>query len=111
MSNERAQADPELLEVRLKWTGIDELDILHANHMAIQSRGDYFLLTFGQSADPIVAAGDKAALDDLREKRYVPIRPLVRMAVSADDMRRFSEIIGKSVERFDETIEVTDGES
>jgi hypothetical protein len=111
VTNEPEPTEAHAVEVRLKWVGIDELDTLHANQVAVQARGDYFLLTFGQTADPILVPGDREALREIQAKGHIPIRPLVRMAVSADDMRRFNDVIGGLMKKLGGTLEAEDVES
>ncbi len=94
--------DPQLgegIQVPLRWAEGADLPLVHADHVLLTFRGQYFVITIGQTAEPMLVAGDEEAIKAVLESG-VSIRPLARFTVPADRMVEWAEVIHRHVQKF-----------
>ena len=86
-------------ELPISWVGFDELPIVFANQIMIQSTGPReIVLIFGQVANPPTAGTQEEQLAQLGEIPFVPIRPLARLGMTLDRLREFLAAMQAQVE-------------
>jgi len=79
----------------LRWTLSEDLETLYANHFLITYTGTEFYLVFGELVPPFVI--DTLNLQDLPD--FVEIKPVVRLAISAEAMEKIAEAINRNLGR------------
>jgi hypothetical protein len=85
------------LSVKLKWGSDEDLPTIYANNLFISHAGQEFYIVFGEAALTIV---DKENPPDTLE-----IKPVVKLAISPQNMLTFLEVIKNNVERYKNRIE------
>ena len=89
---------PEELALAANWPSFEGLQILFADQLIISFRGDHFVLTVGQVADPQIFPQDRPSIDKLRE-RGLQITPLFRAAIPVSQMVEFLKAAMKLVDQ------------
>lgn len=97
MDEERAAEAQEGIHLRLVWDIPLDTPTYHADEMLIGTRGDYFLLTIGQHAEPLLSPNDEHAVARLREAGTISIRPLIRVAIPRNRMLQWARVISDHV--------------
>jgi hypothetical protein len=85
------------ITVNLSWDNVDQLSTIYANQMYITHGGKEFYLVFGEVVTPLffdVPSGSSVTL---------PVKQLVRVAVSFESMLEFTKTINQNVARFIQT--------
>src|SRR4051812_40991824 len=81
-----SQDVPEGVSVPIAWLGVEDVPILHVNAMISQydpQTLDSLLLTIGQLTPPVInAASAEEREEQARAVAFVPIKPVVRLALS-----------------------------
>ena len=75
--------------LQLRWKGLESQPIVFADHLVVSARGDYFLLSVGQVADPQLLPDDTEGAEELRARGTVEINPVARIAVPRTKMIEF----------------------
>lgn len=82
---------PEGIAVPVVWLGPEEVPILHANAFVSQfdpQTLDSLTLTVGQMTAPAIAAATPEEREEqIRQVAYVPVKPVVRLALTPDRAR------------------------
>ncbi len=73
------------------WVGVDELPVHSANQFFGQVHDGEIYLTVGVVTPPLLPADEAEAFARLTEMTYVPVRPIVRLALTKP---RLDEVIG-----------------
>ena len=96
-------ADDELTKVAvpLLWVGADELPVLAANQLITQVDGDYIYLHFGHATPPVILGDAEQRQEQLEQLEYVPVRPIVRLAVSRRHLGEVIELLQGAAENYD----------
>jgi hypothetical protein len=89
----------EVLVVRGVWAPGDELTTLFADHISVTDRGEFFVLTVGQTVHPIVSPGQSDAMDKLRASGEIAIRPLIRVSVPKSAFGAWAAVLGRMAAR------------
>jgi hypothetical protein len=90
----RSTDEGESVLVRHRWTGLERVPIVFANHMWVRWQEDQFLLTFGQAELPFEPEISQETRENLKAEG-LPIRPVVRLAISPAFMSRTIEGLTK----------------
>jgi hypothetical protein len=84
--------------VRLVWASADDLPALYSNHLIVTHGGESeFHIVFGHLTPPLVLA---ESADDIPDQ-FV-IKPIAKIVVTPQTMRKFIEAMTKNLERFEE---------
>jgi len=98
-----ATEDDGFVQVRLLWIDLDETPIYSTNQAVAQIDQDRIVLTFGSTAPPLIAG---ATPDERREQAesigYVPIRPVVRVALTRDRLAETATLLNNILKNFDD---------
>ncbi len=78
--------------IPVKWKDAKDTQTRYANHLMVTHAGGEFYLVFGELFFPAMAQDEKP--------EYVEIVPVARIAISPDNMIRFSEAIRQNIEKF-----------
>lgn len=73
---------------KLVWSDVEGMTAVHSDHLVVAARDGYFLVTFGQTVDPIVLREEDA--EALKSRGYVSVKPLIRMAIPPLAMARMA---------------------
>ncbi len=104
-----ANEQPQLPEVPISWVGFDELPILFANQLLVQSAGPRELvITFGQLTPPPIVGTIEEQREQLEEIPFVPVRPLVRLSVTHDRLREFIQVLQAQYEQHEQALHSID---
>ena len=99
----RRKPKPETkpVELRLSWANAEDMPILMADQLLLQSTGDVVLMTVGQVAFPAVTSATDPRGIALEKHGEVPIRAIIRVALtpkSAADFVKAFAALGTSLE-------------
>ena len=99
------------VEVPLVWTGLDALDTFAANEFLItpDAHDDLMYLTVGLVSPPVFMGSEEEQMQQLRDLRYVTVRPLGRFALTHERARRLAELLNESLARYDHSETGEDG--
>jgi hypothetical protein len=94
--------NPESIELRTLWIGIDELDVTLANQFATQvdHNGEIFL-TIGQISPPLLIGTPEQQRDQARNLGYVPIRPLGRYTMTRQQLDELRTLLDAAAANHD----------
>lgn len=87
------EEDGDEFRINLRRSTTDNLETIYANHFFITFTGAEFYLTFAEAAPPSFFS-DK---DPSNIPEYVEIKPVVRLAVSPDNMLKIADAIARTV--------------
>jgi hypothetical protein len=85
------------VQISLQWGDASQISTVYANQLYITHSGGEFYLVFGELA-PITNM-DK---DNLPE--YLEIKPVAKIAITPENMLRFSEVIQTNINNFERDI-------
>jgi hypothetical protein len=84
--------------VRLVWSSADDLPTLYANHLFVTHGGESeFHVVFGHLTPPLVLPESPEEIPDI-----FTIRPVAKIVVTPQTMKKFIEAMAKNLERFEE---------
>jgi len=95
MTNEKKMRGVEAIPIKLSWGSSEKAPTLYANNLYITHAGNEFYLVFGE-LPPIL----EPDIENLPE--YLEIRPVVKIAVSPENMIKFANAIQENVNKFNE---------
>ena len=99
----RRKPKPETasVEFRLSWASAEDMPILMADQLLLQSTGGVILMTVGQVAFPAVLGADDPRGRELEKRGELPIRPLIRVALTAKSAADFVKAFAEFAERLE----------
>ena len=103
----RQEAKVKTLELRLSWAQAEDMPILLANQLLLQSVGDVVLMTVGQVAHPALTGPDDPRGSELVARGEVTVRPIIRVALTSRSAAEFAEVFATLAKSLGETPEVT----
>lgn len=83
----------EKVEVKLVWDKPAEVPTLYANHLIISHTGSEFYLVFGEM-EPWLEFDPSIVPSELK------IKPIVKIAISSENMMKFEKIIAGNVKQY-----------
>jgi len=83
------------LAIPMRWRAISETTTIYANNLLITHGGGEFYLIFGETIPPIIL---DTTVDKIPE--IVDIKPVVRIAVTPENIERFADAIIKNIEKY-----------
>jgi len=96
-------SEPGGIEIPVVWLGAEEVPILHANAFVSQfdpQTMDALTLTVGQTTFPAIAAAtDEEREEQIRNVAFVPVKPVVRLALTE---RRARELVAVLLANLDQ---------
>jgi hypothetical protein len=99
-NSKKDQNDKVVEEIALVWRPSEDLPTMYANQMLISHSGPEFYLIFGEVITSAVS-GDPFRETPVTE---LPVKPLVKIAITPTMMIEMANIISGNVEKFKETI-------
>jgi hypothetical protein len=92
----RAQLEGKV--VRLVWASADDLPALYSNHLLVTHGGESeFHIIFGHLTPPLILAESSKDIPD----EFI-IRPIAKIVITPQSMRKFIDAMTKNLERFEE---------
>lgn len=86
----RRDNQDEAVEIRAEWgPDLQTTPVQFSDQIVGSFRGEYFLVSFGQVAQPQFLPGEDRAIDELRARGTLPIRTQFRTAVPKNDFAEF----------------------
>jgi hypothetical protein len=78
-----AEDQPERVEIRAVWVGVEDLPIVFVNQSIgqVDDRGD-IILTFGQATPPIILGTPEQQRQQLQDVPFIQVRPVSRLTLS-----------------------------
>lgn len=92
---------PEVINLPIIWVGVDEEPIQFVNQMVSQFQENEFILTFGQLAPPMIVGPPDVQREQVQTLSFVPVRPVVRVAMTADRMRQLVDVLSGNLATYD----------
>jgi len=84
--------------VRLVWDSTNELPTLYANHLLVTHGGESeFYIFFGHLTPPTIVAESADEIPD-----EFSIKPIAKIVVTPDNMKKFIEVMTNNLERFEQ---------
>lgn len=93
MTNEKKSHEAEAIPIKLSWGSSDKAPTIYANNLYITHAGNEFYLVFGE-LPPIL----ELDIENLPE--YLEIHPVIKIAVSPENMMKFANAIQENVDKF-----------
>ena len=81
---------PENLEIKIRWGDATEISTIYANNLVITHAGSEFFLVFGE-IPPILE------LDKDKIPGELVIKPVVKLAITPENMSKIAEVISTNV--------------
>lgn len=91
--NREKQKPQEKVEVRLVWDKPSEAQTIYANNLIISHSGSEFYMVFGEM-EPWLELDPTIAPIELH------VKPIVKIAISHENMLKFAEIINGNVNQY-----------
>jgi hypothetical protein len=85
------------LSIKLAWEDASEIQTTYANNLLITHAGNEFYLIFGEMA--IITEFDPNNLPD-----QLSIKPVVKIAITPENMERFSKAIEENMKTYKEKV-------
>jgi len=83
-------------EIRIVWGSDENIPALYANHLFISHVGEFeFHLIFGHLSPPLALGLHEGELPD-----YVQIKPVAKIVISPEAMKKFVEAIDDNLNKF-----------
>jgi len=96
-------------DIPLAWVGFDELPIHYANQIIVQYQPEgSFLIGVGQVLTPALIGEPAEMAEQLDHVEFVPIRPLVRVALTEQTMRELAAVLDASIAKADQRKDTLD---
>jgi len=92
---------PDNRDIPLAWVGYDEVPIVYANQFIVQNQPEgSFLLGVGQvSPPPLSGSSEAEMIAQLESIEFIPIRPLLRAALTETTMRELAAVLEASLRK------------
>lgn len=88
-------------QIRIIWGSDEDIPTLYANNLVIShAGGSEFHLTFGHLIPPLTIGLEEIELPD-----FVHIKPVARIVVGTEAMKKFVEVINDNYQKYLETQE------
>lgn len=107
-SRTKARAKQELRggkHLRLAFRTPESLRAIFANQLVVQHDASCFYLSFYESFPPLLIGDEKEKNDQLQAIESVPAHCVAKLAVPADRMAKFVEVMAKNVASFQELVQ------
>ena len=97
-----AEETREGLTIRLVWDGVENVAIVLANQVIGQvgQQGEV-ILTFGQTAPPILLGDVDQQREQAKEIPFLPIKPVARLAITRAGLDDFIRILNEIRDNYD----------
>jgi hypothetical protein len=97
-----ADETPESLTIRLAWDGAENVAIVLVNQVLGQvgQQGEV-ILTFGQTAPPILIGDQDQQREQAREIPFVPIKPVARLAITRAGLDDLIHVLNETRNNYD----------
>jgi hypothetical protein len=93
---------PGAIQLPLLWVGADELPVLAANQFIGQIDHDNIFLTLGTATPPLLFAENEEQLRTQAQSiSYVPVRPVVRLAVTRSRLEELIQVLKTTADNYD----------
>ena len=104
MTSDRPPAESELITVPMAWAGVDAIDTRTANEFLItpDPHDDLMYLTVGFVSAPVLMGTEEEQLQQLRDIKFVTVRPLGRYALTRQRARQLADLLNESLGPYDD---------
>jgi len=101
--------DPDEIKIPVAWVGADEFPVLFSNQVITQIDGQIIFLTLGQLVPPAFPGETSEAFNEAAESiPFVPIKPLVRLAMTPDGLRELAAVIETTIQKYNQLEQTND---
>jgi hypothetical protein len=91
--------------MRLSWEGIEDLPILLANQVIGQvGQHGEVILSFGQTAPPVLLGDPEQQREQAKEIPSVPIKPVARLALTREGLDDVIRILNETRDNWDKVL-------
>lgn len=94
---------PQAIELPVVYTSVEDEPMLFANQFVIQFNQDEFILTIGQVQPPMLVGSQEEKREQASKLTHVPIRVLIRVAMTRTRLDELAQLLTDSLRRYDET--------
>lgn len=94
---ESTARDETVIPVSLEWPETIDLPTVYANQLFISHAGREFFLIFGEVTPPVLT---KITPERLQELKSIEIKPVAKIAISAEAMPEIAKVIEENVANF-----------
>ena len=103
------EGSPQRRDIPVAWIGAEDLPILLVNQFVVQVHEDTFFLTIGQMTPPALIGTPEQRAEQLEQIAYIPVKPVARLALSLDDVRRLASSLNATLDQYEQQGEEGDG--
>ena len=90
----KGAAPTEGKRVPLVWVGLEDYPVRSANNVLSQINEDLFVISFGYTNSPVIVGGSKKAIEEqVAAVSAVPVTPIVRVALTEDQMDKTIKVL------------------
>ena len=99
---------PKEIKVRLRWDGVEDEPIVLVNQV-IGQFGQYgeVILTFGQTAPPILLGDRDEQREQAKDIQSVPVKPVARLALTRAGLDDVIRILNETRDNYDAALEAS----
>lgn len=94
-------AEPEYIQVRVAWIGVDETPIQFVNQVLAQFSENEFIVTLGQIAPPVMLGDEQERREQAESLEYIPVTPVARLALTPAGMRDLVQVLSSNLETYE----------
>lgn len=102
-------SNPQNRDIPISWVGHDEVPISYANQFLVQNQAEgSFLLSVGHLSPPALVGNPEQIAAQLEDIEFVPVRPLLRAALTESTMRDLVAVLEASLRKAEQRRETLD---
>lgn len=94
----------EDITLPLFFIGAEDVPIALSNLQVVQHVQQEFIITFGQFSPPIVLGTPEEQLEQARNKPYLPVKTVARVAMSPERLRDFIKALQQNYEGWQRSV-------
>jgi hypothetical protein len=89
------------LDLPPRWTDLDDVPILFANHFLVQQHPHEFVISVGQLMEPPLVGSPEQVREQAAALTHVPVTTLARVGVTRDRLRELIAVLQASLDEHD----------
>jgi hypothetical protein len=103
MSAVQAQP-PHAVDLPPRWTDLEDVPILFANHFLVQQHPHEFVISVGQLMEPALIGSPEQVREQAAGLTHVPVSTLARVGLTRDRLRELIAVLQASLEEHDRVV-------
>lgn len=93
--------EPESVQVRVAWIGVDDTPIQFVNQVLTQFNENEFIVTLGQLSPPVILGDENERREQAEALEYVPVMPVARLALTPAGMKDLVRVLSQNLETYE----------